>query len=103
MLKISSVSNDRWIWISSKHYDEPDEYVELVKAYQNKLAGKVFAIPKHDQHGIDNDPYKLRFQWDSNFGITIVVPIETNIKEVTVLLENLCDEINQAKNELDGK
>jgi len=67
MLKISSVSNDRWIWISSKDHDEPDEYVELVKTYQNKLVGKVFAIPEYDQHGIDNDPYKLRFQWDSNF------------------------------------
>ena len=94
MLKISSISADRRIFISCNDYYEPNEYVEFVKSYQRKLSGKIFAVSKDCQHGIDNDPYKLIFQWDDLFGITVVVPIEADINEVASMLEKLCDEIN---------
>ena len=86
---------ERWVYISCEDYDTPDEFAVLVKEYRSQLSGKVKAISDDARYVIDNDPLKLVFQWDSCFGITVVVPIKkTDITIAEKTLQDLCDKLN---------
>lgn len=99
MLYVSSISADRWIWIAGEDsFDEPSEFVEFVKEYQAHLSGEIYKVSNDMQYGIDNDPLNLIFQWDSNFGITVIVPEETDISTAENALREICNKLNQKKN-----
>ena len=96
MYKLNSVSNDRWIFISGQDsFDEPDVFIELVKEYQSHLSGTIKAVSDKMQYAIDNDPLKFIFQWDSCFGITVIVPTETDIANAENVIRELCERLNQ--------
>ena len=97
MLKVcESESADRWVYVYGECsiYD-PDEFVELVKEYQKRLSGKIKHASEHTQYYIDNDPLRLVFQWDSLFGIVVIVPRSTNMDVAKTTLREICDVINQ--------
>jgi len=96
MYKLGLTSEERWIFISGEDsFYEPDEFIELVKEYRLRLLGTIKAVSDETQYIIDNDPLKLLFQWDSCFGITVVVPTETDIAAAEKAMRELCDRLNQ--------
>ena len=95
MYKLESISTERWIFISGHDsFDDPDEFVALVKEYQSLLGGELVAVSDDTQYAILNDPLKLVFQWDSCFGITVIVPYETNIAAAEKAMLSLCSRLN---------
>ena len=100
MFKISNISGggdgNQWIWISGEYsFEEPDEFVALMKAYESEVNGKIFEVSDMCQYSISNDPLKLIFQWDDNFGINIIVPRRMNISHVTSVIQSLLDKLNE--------
>ena len=96
MYKLNLVSKERWIFISGKDsVDEPNEFNKLVKEYQSHLSGTIKVVSDKMQYAIDNDPLKLIFQWDSCFGITVVVPMETDITNAENVISELCERLNR--------
>ena len=93
MLNIGSIS-ERWIFITSASYDEPDELIDLVREYQAYLSGKIVAVPDDMQYTIDNDPLKLIFQWDSFFGITVITPDNIDMATAEKALQDICNRLN---------
>jgi hypothetical protein len=90
------VTSERWIYILGKDsLEEPDSFVKLVKEYSFQLSGTVKAVSEATQYIIDNDPLNLMFQWDSCFGITVVVPEKTDIKLAEKTMQELCDKLNK--------
>jgi len=98
MYKLELTSAERWIYITGERsFDEPGEFVELVKEYQAHLSGTIKAVSDEMQYIVDNDPLKLIFQWDSCFGITVIVPTETVIATAEKALSELCERLNNKK------
>lgn len=100
MYKINHISGggdgNKWIWVSGEDsFEEPDEFVILIKAYESEVNGKVFAVSDMTQYSISNDPLKLIFQWDDNFGITIIVPFIIDISHATNVIQGLLDKLNE--------
>ena len=96
MLKIGFINAERWISIFGEwSFDKPDEFVELIKGYQEQLSGEIKVTSEDMQYTISNDPLNLIFQWDSCFGITVIVPITTDILTAQEILQKLCDTLNQ--------
>lgn len=96
MYKLRLASEERWIFISGEvSFDEPDAFIDFIKEYQSHLSGTIKAVPDKMQYIVDNDPLKLMFQWDSCFGITVVVPTETDITTAEKAMRELCDKLNQ--------
>lgn len=95
MYEIKPPSEQRWIFIFTDNFDEPDEFVILVKAYSDKLNGKIIKVSDMMQYAIDNDKLKLIFQWDDCFGITVVVPKSTSLDTAYETLSELCKELNE--------
>lgn len=96
MYIVNSPTEERWIYISFDKWDceETDSFVRLVKAYRNKLSGKIVPISEEMQYKIDNDDLDLIFQWDSCFGITVVVPDRTDLTKAYNTLVELCESFN---------
>ena len=90
MYRLESISKERWIFISCDSFDEPDEFVALVKEYQEQLRGKLIAVSDATQYSIMNDPLELIFQWDTLFGITVIVPLKTDITIAKNAMQCLC-------------
>lgn len=96
MYKLTYTSNERWIFISAEFsFDEPDEFIAFVKEYQSQYGGKIIAISVDTQYRITEDPLNLVFQWDSLFGITVIVPNETDISIAENSISHLCDKLNE--------
>ena len=96
MYKVGLTSKERWIFVSSENsFDDPSEFIELVKVYQSHLSGTIQAVSDKMQYIVDNDPLRLIFQWDSCFGITVVVPTEIDIANAEKAIKGLCKKINQ--------
>lgn len=95
MYRMGLTSSERWIFIfGDDSYDESDEFIALVKEYQSQLGGKITAVSDETQYRITNDPLKLIFQWDSLFGITVIVPFTTDITMAQNAMRHLCDRLN---------
>lgn len=96
MYSINSPTKERWIYISFDEWDceEPDSFIRLVKAYRDKLLGKVVAVSPKMQYKIDNDDLGLIFQWDSCFGISVVVPVSADLTKAYNTLADLCESLN---------
>lgn len=96
MYRVNSPTKERWIYISFDKWDceEPDSFVRLVKAYRDKLSGKIVPVSEEMQYKIDNDDSGLIFQWDSCFGITVVVPDRTDLTMAYNTLVELCESFN---------
>lgn len=90
MFKVQPPDKERWIFIISDNIDKPDEFIALVKAYRDKLNGKIIEISDMMQYKIDNDELGLIFQWDDCFGITVVVPKPTELDTAYAVLKRLC-------------
>ncbi|MDR2903227.1 MAG: hypothetical protein LBU77_01785 [Clostridiales bacterium] len=98
MYKVESISHDRWIFISSENsLHDPDEFIALIKEYQLQIGGEIVAVSEDTQYALTNDPLQLVFQWDSLFGITVVVPDETDIVFAEKTMHLLCDHLNKKK------
>jgi len=97
MFRVQEPTKERWIYIFGEDsVDSPDEFFQLVNEYGSQLSGSVIQVDVDDaQYMIDTDPLQLMFQWDSCFGITVVVPDETNIEMAQQTLINLCDILNK--------
>lgn len=96
MYSVETTSKDRWVFIFAEDSMEtPDTFVEFVKEYETQLSGNIFKAPGDVRYSIDNDPFHLVFQWDSLFGITVVVPEETDISTAENVLKHLCEKLNQ--------
>lgn len=96
MYKLELTSKERWLFISSENsIEEPDEFVELVKEYQLEVGGEIIAVSEETQYSITNDPLKLVFQWDTLFGITIIVPPDIKISNAEKTMQNLCHKLNE--------
>jgi len=88
-------STERWIFIFAEQYiEDTEEFVIFVREYELLLSGEVFLVPGDLHFGITNDPLKLIFQWDSLFGISVIVPDETDMNTALDAMRNLCDIIN---------
>lgn len=97
MYSVNLPTKERWVYISFDEQDceEPDSFVRLIKAYADKLSGKIVAVPEEMQYRIDNDASGLLFQWDSCFGITVVVPDGTDLTKAYNTLTELCESLNR--------
>ena len=97
MYSVDLPTNERWIYIHFDKYDcqETDAFIYFVTAYRDMLSGKIIAVSEDMQYKIDNDDLRLMFQWDSCFGITVVVPRSTNITKAYETLCTLCERLNQ--------
>lgn len=95
MFKITSINEDRWIFISSPDsvYDS-DSFVKLVQEYNSQLNGEFVEISSDMQYIITSDPLKLIFQWDGLFGITVVVSEDIDMSVARDTLQKLCDTLN---------
>ena len=99
MYKIINISKDRWIFISAEFStDEPDSFINLVKEYQSHVSGQIVKVSDDMQYSINNDPLSLIFQWDSLFGITVIVPDEIDISIAEKTMNHICDKLNNQKN-----
>lgn len=79
---------DRWIFLNADEwdYEEPDSFACLVKKIRDNLNGKI--IDKGmTSYSIDNDPFRLTYQWDDAFGITVVYPPDVEKNDVVAFLE----------------
>lgn len=95
MYKVNSISKERWIFIwADNSFDELDTFITLLKAYQKTIDGKISQISANAQYIIESDPLNLVFQWDSLFGITVVVPLETDISVAQGAMIKLCNKLN---------
>ena len=96
LYRVNSPTKERWIYISFDKWDceEPDSFVRLVKAYRDKLSGEIVPVSEEMQYKIDNDDSGLIFQWDSCFGITVVVPDRTDLTMAYNTLVELCESFN---------
>jgi hypothetical protein len=100
MYKLESISKERWIYISGEDsFYESDEFVALVKEYRSQIGGELIAVSDDIQYKIVNDPLKLIFQWDSCFGIAVVVPHQTDIAAAEKAMRYLCDSLNNKHTE----
>ena len=90
MFNVYPPDKERWIFISSDNSDDIDDFVILVKAYCDKLKGKIVEVSESIQYRIDNDELGLIFQWDGCFGITVVVPYSTELNTAYDVLTKLC-------------
>ena len=96
MYKLELTSKERWIFIfSDNSLEEPDEFVELVKEYQIEIGGEIIAVSEETQYTITNDPLQLVFQWDTLFGITVIVPHNTKISDAENAMYFLCEKLNE--------
>lgn len=93
MFKVNPPDRERWIFISSDDYDEPDEFITLLKSYRDKLQGEIMEVSDMMQYKISNDELNLVFQWDSCFGITVVVPQSTDLNKAYDTLKKICETI----------
>jgi len=89
-------STERWIFIfAEQNIEDTEEFVIFVREYELLLSGEVFLVPGDLHFGVTNDPLKLIFQWDSLFGISVIVPDETDMNTAMKTMRNLCDIINE--------
>jgi len=89
-------STERWIFIyAEQNIEDTEEFVVFVREYELLLSGEVFLVPGDLHFGVTNDPLKLIFQWDSLFGISVIVPDETDMNTAMKTMRNLCDIINE--------
>ena len=96
MYKVKHASRERWIFIDGEgSFDEPDAFVQLLKAYQSEWLGEIIMVSQDILYRLENDPLKLIFQWDSCFGITVIVPPETDILAAEKGMKDLCDRMNK--------
>ncbi len=84
---------DRWILISSDDPGAPYEFAALLKAYNNRLHGRITEVSSSMQYRINNDELKLIFQWDSLFGIVVIVPEHADPDKAYRILKSLCANI----------
>ena len=96
MFSVSGISStERWIYIYAEQYiEDTEEFVIFVREYELLLSGAVLLIPGDIHFIIDNDPLKLVFQWDSLFGISVIVPKETDMETAMESMRNLCEVFN---------
>ena len=98
MYKLESVSKERWIFLScDSSFDEPEGFIALLKQYQQQLGGKIVSVSQNYQYSIEGDLLHLVFQWDSCFGISIVVPTNTDISAAKKCVDMLCQQLNSKK------
>jgi len=97
MFSVSGTSStERWIFINAEQYiEDTEEFVIFVREYELLLSGDVFHVPGDTHFAVTKDPLKLVFQWDSLFGISVIVPKETNIDTAMESMRKLCDIINE--------
>ena len=96
MYKLASISKERWLSISGDDsWYFPDEFFVLLKAYESQLNGTISEVSEDMQYIVSNDPLKLIFQWDSCFGITVIVPDETDMAIAEKTIIDLCNALNQ--------
>lgn len=93
VFKVYPPNRERLIFISSNNFDEPDEFITLLKIYHDKLQGKITKVSDDMQYKINNDNLNLVFQWDSCFGITVIVPQSTDLSEAYDTLKRICETI----------
>lgn len=87
--QIESVNEkERWIFLNADMWDneEPDAFISLVKKIRDDLNGSVVDNGM-TTYQITNDPYRLTYQWDSLFGITIVYPNDVLCEDVLEFLD----------------
>ena len=79
---------ERWIYLFADEWDceETDSFVFLVKKISVDLNGKITGLGMCT-YSIDKDPFRLVYQWESLFGITIVYPEDVEKEEVIKFLE----------------
>ena len=95
MYQISHISKEIWIFISAEFStNEPDSFIDFVKEYQSQVSGQIVEVSNNMQYSIDKDPLSLIFQWDSLFGITVIVPHETALETAEKTLRHICDLLN---------
>lgn len=93
VLKVDPPDKERLIFIFSDNFDEPDEFVTLVKSYRDKLQGEIIKVSDNMQYKINNDDLDLLFQWDPCFGITVVVPESADLDQAFNTLKSICETI----------
>ena len=95
MFKVNPPDKERWIFISQDYFDfdEPDGFITLLKLYRDTLQGKITKVSDDMQYKIDNDELGLIFQWDSCFGITVIVSESTDLDKAYDILKRLCETI----------
>lgn len=94
MYEIQPPTKERWIYIFTDDFDDPDDFIVLLKAYRDKLKGRIIEVSEMIQYKIDNDELGLIFQWDSCFGITVAVPYSTDLSKAYNTLADICMYLN---------
>ena len=44
MYKASKPDKERWIFVFSDDYNEPDDFVKLVKVYRDMVNGRIYQV-----------------------------------------------------------
>lgn len=100
MYKILPSTKERYIFIRFDDWDceEPDSFIRFLKAYKEKLSGKIIPLSNEMQYKIDTDHLGLIFQWDGCFGMSVIVPDTADFKEADCTLHTLCEFLNSTNN-----
>ncbi len=89
--------NGYWIFISteSDKWDDPDDFVALVKSIHQELGGEIINACDDDTiYKISNDIFDLRFQWDTLFGTVVILKKKRDKESVIKFLQKHIDELN---------
>jgi hypothetical protein len=91
---------DGWISISAENSTlDSDSFVNLLKYIQEEIGGKIVQTDKNDiQYQIVGDKMHLIYQWDSCFGISVIVPERMNRELAYHFLEVCCTKLNKQIN-----
>lgn len=89
--------NDSWIFISyNDSIEDIDGTIELMKSIRDETNSDIQRIDPHDDVFIlTNDPYKLKFQWDSLFGLVVILNKKSDRMDAIKLLNRHFQFLNQ--------
>lgn len=76
---------DKWIFIETEDFDEPDAFVALVKNIAEACGGTIKEVGTI-QYKIVGDKFDLIYQWDDLFGFVVIY--KDNVHDVMCHLQN---------------
>lgn len=98
------MNGDRFIFVEhDADTREIDPFIELLRSVQSELRGELNPRPENGFcYELAAGELRLLFRWDSEAGIRIAVPEETDGQAAFALLHRHCERLNAPKPELHG-
>jgi len=81
-------SEDRWIIIVSDDdfvFEKNDSLIYFLKKIQSDIGGEINRVG-NNKYSITEDPCNLIYQWDENFGLSVIYPSGVSRETATAFL-----------------